>query len=61
MQHIFNYNKDESDALDEKMEHPERKVICPRCGKELIFTDYGCGCVVECQTKECLYAGIRGI
>jgi hypothetical protein len=55
------YNKTEIEALDRKMNDPAEVVICPRCGKELLFKDYGTSCEVKCETEGCLYGIIRGI
>lgn len=55
------YNEEENKAIDEKMEHPEKKVMCPKCGKELIYREVGNSCEVKCQTDGCLKATVRGL
>lgn len=55
------YNDRENKAIDEKLGHPDRKVICPRCGKELTFREIGNSCEVKCPTENCLKASIRGL
>lgn len=56
-----NYNQIERNALDKKMNSPEKIVICPRCGKKLIYKTFGNSSEVECETENCLYTAIRGI
>lgn len=55
------YNEKENKAIDEKMEHPDKKVICPRCGAELMYREVGNSCEVKCPTENCLKASIRGL
>lgn len=35
MLNIRNYNQIERDALDKKMNSPEKIIICPRCGEKI--------------------------
>ena len=35
------YAEKDWDALREKLDHPDRKVICPRCGNEIIYEKRG--------------------
>jgi transcription initiation factor IIE alpha subunit len=53
--------ENEKKALDEKMTNPETNVKCPRCGNELEYKEYSCGCIVKCKTKGCIEASLRGI
>lgn len=55
------YKKEEWAALEEKIMHPEKKVICPRCGKELNAKVAGNSMQVKCKTANCLVETIRGI
>lgn len=48
-------------ALDEKLNDPQRHVICPRCGKEIIYNERGNSIAVECETKDCIFGGVRGL
>ena len=48
-------------ALRVKMENPDKRVICPRCGAEIIYEEHGNSIVVECSTKGCIYGGLRGL
>lgn len=41
MLNIRNYNQIERDALDKKMNSPEKIVICSRCGEKLIYIILG--------------------
>lgn len=49
------------EALDEKLNHPEKKVKCPRCGNEIIYEKRGNSIAVECKTPKCIYGGVRGL
>lgn len=49
------------EVLEEKLNNPEKKVICPRCGNEIIYEKRGNSIAVECKTKGCIYGGIRGL
>ena len=53
--------KKEYEALWEKLDHPEKKVICPRCGNEIIYEIRGNSIAVECKSPNCIYGGIRGL
>ena len=55
------YTETECRALDEKFEHPEHTVICPRCGEKLQYKKVGNSSEVKCTTDNCLYATIRGL
>lgn len=55
------YTQTEIEALNEKSTYPEKKVVCPRCGKELMFREIGTSYSVKCQTANCLKANFRGI
>ena len=55
------YSKNEIEALDKKLEHPDEEVRCPRCGNLLIFREVGNSCEVKCQTEGCLKDTIRGL
>ncbi len=55
------YNDQENKALDEKENNPNKKVICPRCGKELQYRDFGNSYEVKCPTEGCLKSVFRGI
>ena len=47
-------------ALRVKMENPDKRVVYPRCGAEIIYEEHGNSIVVECSTKGCIYGGLRG-
>lgn len=51
----------EYEILFDKLHHPEKKVICPRCGNEIIYEKRGNSIAVECKTPKCIYGGIRGL
>lgn len=51
----------EYDAIENKMKNPNEKVICPRCGKELIYKGYGNSVSVKCETEGCISESIRGL
>lgn len=52
---------EESAALDEKMNHPEKEVRCPRCGNLIDFVDGGNWSKFFCKTEGCIECSIRGI
>ena len=54
-------NEMEKKALLEKWEHPEREVICPRCGNKIIYEERGNSIAVECETPTCIFTGLRGL
>lgn len=55
------YSDEELKALSEKSRNPDNVVLCPRCGKELLFTDYGCGYEIKCMTNGCIKRSVRGL
>lgn len=54
-------NDVEKKALREKLDNPEKKIVCPRCGNEIIYERRGNSIAVECKTKDCIFGGIRGV
>lgn len=54
-------NEHDYKVLYEKLNNPDKKVICPRCGNEIIREKRGNSIAVECKTKGCIYGGVRGI
>lgn len=54
-------NDKEKSALNDKINHPEQKVLCPRCGNELLYQEYQSGCTVYCKTQNCIKGNIHGI
>lgn len=54
-------NEKEWDAIEEKLSNPEKIVMCPRCGNELVYEKRGNSEVVECKTQKCIHGGIRGL
>ena len=54
-------NNAERIALRTKLQHPSEKVVCPRCGREIIYEVRGNSIAVECTSKGCIYGGIRGL
>jgi UDP-N-acetylmuramyl tripeptide synthase len=58
---VRDYTEAEWDALDEKMEHPDRKVICPRCGNEIAYEEPGNSISVYCLSENCIFGGMRGL
>ncbi len=57
----FKYSEKELDALEEKAMSPNNVVICPRCGKEIVFTKSGNSYEVKCQREGCIKETVRGI
>lgn len=55
------YTEDERLAINNKIINPNNIVICPRCGKEILYKEIGSSIRVKCETEGCISAGIRGI
>ena len=55
------YTITEWDALDEKMNCPDKNVACPRCDNEIIYEERGNSIAVECLSDGCIFGGIRGL
>lgn len=53
--------RNEYRAVENKIKDPSKKVICPRCGKELIYEKYGNSISVKCETEGCISESIRGL
>lgn len=53
--------KAEYEAINKKLNNPQADVICPRCGKKLLYKKIGNSISVECETANCIYGGIRGL
>jgi len=51
----------EKDALKLKLENPQMKAKCPRCGNEIIYERRGKSIAVECRSDGCIFGGIRGL
>ena len=51
----------EKTALREKLDHSKKEVICPRCGKPLVYVLRGNSESAECPREGCIFAGIRGL
>lgn len=58
---VRDYTKIEWDALWEKLDNPDKTVICPRCGNEIVYEEIGNSTSVACLTENCIFGGIRGI
>jgi len=58
---IRDYTEEEWDALWDKLDNPEKDVLCPRCGNEIIYKEVGDSISIECLTEGCIFGGIRGI
>ena len=56
-----NYTRIEWDALRAKLDNPEERVVCPRCGKEIVYEEIGNSISVYCQSGDCIFGGIRGL
>lgn len=51
----------EKQAPREKFEHPEKTVLCPRCGSEVIYEVCGNSIAIECKKEKCIYGGMRSL
>ena len=54
-------NDKEKEALNEKLNNPDKEVRCPRCGNENVYEERENSIAVECKTPTCIYGGIRGL
>lgn len=54
-------NEKEKKALQEKLNNPDKKVICPRCGNEIMYENRGNSTAIFCKTPKCIFGGIRGL
>lgn len=41
-------------AINKKIAYPDVQVLCPRCGKPLIYEEVGNGASVRCSSKKCI-------
>ena len=55
------YTAEEIAALDKKLNNPTETVVCPRCGRNLIFKAYKSACEIKCESENCLRGIVRGI
>lgn len=51
----------EYEALEEKLNNPQKTVKCPRCGNDIIYEKRGNSIAIECKTRNCIFGGIRGL
>ncbi len=54
-------NDIEIKALQNKIDHPNKSVKCPRCNNEIIYLSAGNSISVKCATKNCIKGTLRGI
>lgn len=54
-------SKRDYEALEDKLNNPEKVVRCPRCGNEILYEKRGNSIAVECKTQGCIYGGTRGL
>ncbi len=57
----FDFTQEESDALAYKVEHISEEVMCPRCGKKLIYRSFASSSEVKCETYGCIHCSVRGL
>ena len=51
----------EKKAVCDKLFNPEKKVICPRCGNEIVWRKHGNSAIARCETPNCISGSIRGL
>ena len=51
---------EEINAVMEKLDSPERVVICPRCGNVLLYEEFGSSAAAKCITQDCIHGSVRG-
>ena len=49
---ISEYTEEEKEALREKRENPDKMILCPRCGSEIKYEEYGNSSTVYCEKKD---------
>ena len=55
------YTAEDWAALEEKLEIPDKTILCPRCGNEITYEERGNSIAVECKTEGCIFGGLRGL
>lgn len=55
-----NYTEEEF-AIMKKERNPDDIVLCPRCGKELLYISVGNSHEVKCSTDNCIKCSMRGL
>lgn len=55
-----NYTEKELAALKAKEQAPNSEVICPRCGKNLLYIEVGNSYEIKCPTENCLKRTVSG-
>ena len=58
---MINFTEEEKDALREKFDNPSKIVICPRCGKTLVYREKNGSSEVKCDTPGCIYGTVWGL
>lgn len=58
---IKKYTEKEIDALSQKERQPDKFVLCPRCGSELIYRAVGNSYEIKCKSQDCLKRTVRGL
>ena len=53
--------QNEYNAIENKTKNPDKKVICPCCGKELLYKRHGNSVSVKCETEVCISESTRGL
>ena len=51
----------EKKAVCDKLFNPEKIVVCPRCGNELVWREHGNSAIAHCKTPNCISGAIRGL
>ena len=51
----------EKKAVCDKLFNPEKIVVCPRCGNELVWREHGNSAIAHCKTQNCISGAIRGL
>lgn len=55
------FNKEEIAQLEKKILNPSAHIICPRCGSEIVYTEFASATEVRCTTEGCIKMIERGI
>ena len=58
---MFDFTEEEKNALREKFDNPSKDVVCPRCGKTLVYREKNGSSEVKCETPGCIHGTVRGL
>ena len=64
MDYKTNITDDEEDVLYKAVydfeQHETTEILCPRCGKKLVYENYNTGYIISCEDGRCISLTMRG-